>query len=79
MSVETEVNGDSKGTNERVLSCLVCWACGAGARAFCSALAATRKRKSKREPRKVFLLAGRGGTGLIPTKAHERSFLSVIL
>jgi hypothetical protein len=57
------VNGDSKGTNERVLSCLVCWACGAGARAFCSALAATRKRKSKIEPRKVFLLAGGGGKG----------------
>jgi hypothetical protein len=62
-----------------VLSLFVCWACALGTRAFFSALAAlvgyTRKRKSKREAMKV----GGGETGLIPTKAHERSFLSAIL
>jgi hypothetical protein len=50
-----------------ILSWLVCWACGAGTRAFCSALAAlvgfTTKRKSKREARKVFILAGGEGGG----------------
>ncbi len=41
LTVETEVNGDSKRTNERGhLSWLVCWACSADTRDFCSALAA---------------------------------------
>jgi hypothetical protein len=71
--------GTQRGQIKGVLSWLVCWACVAGTRAFCSALAAlvgySRKRKSKREARKV---GGEGGGGLIPTKAHKRSFLSVI-
>jgi hypothetical protein len=41
LTVETEVNGDSKSTNEkRVPSWLVLWACRAGTRDFCPALAA---------------------------------------
>jgi hypothetical protein len=42
LTVETEVNGDSKNTKiqmKGVLSWLVCWACCAGTRDFCSALA----------------------------------------
>ena len=38
-TVETEVNGDSKSTNERGLW-LVGWACRAGTRDFCSVLVA---------------------------------------
>jgi hypothetical protein len=38
LTVETEVNGASKSTNERVLPWLVRWACRAGTRDFCSAL-----------------------------------------
>ncbi len=34
------MDGDSKSTNERVLPWLVRWACRAGTRDFCSALAA---------------------------------------
>jgi hypothetical protein len=40
MPVETELNGDPKSTNERDPSLVVCWACRAGTRDFCSALAA---------------------------------------
>jgi hypothetical protein len=41
LTVETEVNGVSAGsTNERVLPWLVRWACRAGTRDFCPALAA---------------------------------------
>jgi hypothetical protein len=41
LTVETEVNGDSKSSNERGgLPWLVCWTCVAGTRDFCSALAA---------------------------------------
>ncbi len=41
LTVETEVNGDSKGTKRGgFLSWLVRWACSAGIRDFCSALAA---------------------------------------
>ena len=40
LTVETEVNGDSKSTNERALYWLVRWACRAGTRDFCSVLAA---------------------------------------
>jgi hypothetical protein len=42
LTVETEVNGDSKSTNEmkRVLSWLVRWVCRAGKKDFCSAFAA---------------------------------------
>ncbi len=40
LTVETEVNGDSKRTNERGSSLFGSWACGAGTRDFCSALAA---------------------------------------
>ncbi len=40
LTVETEVNGESKSTNERVLPRLVRWACRAGTRNFCPALAA---------------------------------------
>ncbi len=40
LTVETGVNGDSKSTNEKVLPWLVCWACRAGTRDFCSAWAA---------------------------------------
>jgi len=40
LPVETEVNGDSKSTNERGPSLVVCWACRASTRDFCSALAA---------------------------------------
>jgi hypothetical protein len=40
MTVETKVNGDSKRTNERgQFLVIVCWACRAGTRDFCSALA----------------------------------------
>jgi hypothetical protein len=39
LTVETEVNGDSRRTNERAISRLVDWACRAGTRDFCSALA----------------------------------------
>ncbi len=39
LTVEAQVNGDSMGTNERGPS-LVRWACRAGTRDFCSALAA---------------------------------------
>jgi hypothetical protein len=40
-SVETEVNGDTKSTKMKgVLSWLSCWACRAGTRDFCPALAA---------------------------------------
>ncbi len=38
--VETGVNGDSNNTNERVVYWLVRWACHAGTRDFCHALAA---------------------------------------
>jgi hypothetical protein len=40
LTVETEVNGDSKSKNARVLPCLVRWACHVGARDFGSALGA---------------------------------------
>ncbi len=38
MTIETEVNEDSKSTNERILPQLVRWACRAGTRDFYSAL-----------------------------------------
>jgi hypothetical protein len=40
LTVETEVNGDSRSTNERVFPWLVRWAHCAGTRDFCPALAA---------------------------------------
>jgi hypothetical protein len=40
LTVETEVNGDPKITNEMGLPSLVHWACRAGSRDFCPALAA---------------------------------------
>ncbi len=41
LTVETEVAGNSKRSHMKVvLSWLVCWACSAGTRDFCSALAA---------------------------------------
>jgi hypothetical protein len=40
LTVETEVNGDSKSTNERCPSLVGHWACRAVTRDFCSALAA---------------------------------------
>ncbi len=40
MTVETEVNGDSKSTNERGPSLVGSWACRASSRDFCPALAA---------------------------------------
>jgi hypothetical protein len=40
LSVETEVNENSKNTNERSSSLMVLWACRAGTRDFCPALAA---------------------------------------
>ncbi len=40
LTVETEVNGDSKSTNYRVIPWLVRWTCRAGTRDFCPALAA---------------------------------------
>ncbi len=40
LTFETEVNGDSKRTNERSSFLVVRWACRAGTRDFCSALAA---------------------------------------
>ncbi len=43
LTVETEVNGDSKSANEKDLPWLVHWACREGMRDFCSALAASIK------------------------------------
>ncbi len=40
LTVETEVNGDSKSTNKRGPSLVACLACRAGTIDFCSALAA---------------------------------------
>jgi hypothetical protein len=40
LTVETEVNGDSKSANEKGLPWLVHWACREGTRDFCSAVAA---------------------------------------
>ncbi len=40
LTVETEVNGDSRIQMKGVLPWLVCWACCAGTRDFCAALAA---------------------------------------
>jgi hypothetical protein len=51
LTVDTEVNGDSKSTHEGVLPWLDCWACRAGTRDNCPALAAL----VGPVPRKIFL------------------------